>query len=110
MRKGPMPMWLLLCAMPELTGCAGATPIVTSPGAACAALLPSGWKAGVAGAPLPIGDTVGEWIAFADAQTGRLDEANGRTRDTIAIVERCEGRSAAETKRVKRGFFGRMFD
>ena len=64
----------------------------------------------MAGAPLPGGDTVGEWIAFADAQTGKLDEANGRTRDAIAIVERCEGRSAAETKRVKRGFFGRMFD
>ena len=108
MPKEPMPMWLLLCATPGLTACAGATPIVTSPAAACAVLLPPDWRAGVAGAPLPIGNTVGEWIAFADAQTGKLDEANGRTRDTIAIVERCEGRSADELKRARRGWFKRL--
>ena len=110
MRTGPRCRWLLLCAMPGLTGCAGAPPIVTTPAAACAALLPSGWKAGVAGAPLPGGDTVGEWIAFADAQTGKLDEANGRTRDAIGIVERCEARNADEAKRARRGWVKRLLD
>lgn len=46
-------------------------------------------------APLPQGDTVGDWIAFGDAQTGRLDMANGRTADAIGIVQRCEARDAA---------------
>ena len=110
MRTGPRRQWLLLCAMPGLSGCVGATSIVTIPAAACAALLPAPWKAGVVGAPLPGGDTVGEWIAFADAQTGRLDEANGRTRDAIGIVERCEARGAVEARRARRGWVKRLFD
>jgi hypothetical protein len=36
----------------------------------------------------------GDWIAFGDAQTGQLDKANGRTKDAIGIVERCEARDA----------------
>jgi hypothetical protein len=52
--------------------------------------------------------TVGDWIAFADAQTGKLDEANGRTRDAIGIVERCETRDAAAVKRARRGWVGRL--
>jgi hypothetical protein len=58
---------------------------------------------------MPDGDTVGDWIAFADAQTGKLDMANGRTRDAIDIVARCEARDAAAVKRATRGFFGRIF-
>ena len=64
----------------------------------------------MAGAPLPGGDRIGEWIAFADAQTGRLDEANGRTRDVIGIVERCEARNVAEGKRARRGWVKRLLD
>lgn len=109
MPKGLTRRWLLLSAMPGLTGCAAARPIVATP-AACAALLPAGWKAGVPGAPLPSGDRVGEWIAFADAQTGRLDEANGRTRDAIAIVERCEARGNDAAARAGHGWLRRLFD
>jgi hypothetical protein len=58
---------------------------------------------------MPDGDTVGDWIAFADAQTGKLDMANGRTRDAIDIVARCEARDAAAVKRATRGFFERIF-
>jgi hypothetical protein len=58
---------------------------------------------------MPDGDTVGDWIAFADAQTGKLDMANGRTRDAIDIVARCEARDAAAVKRATRGFLGRIF-
>jgi hypothetical protein len=35
--------------------------------------------------------------------------ANGRTKDAIGIVERCEARDAAAVKQAKRGFFGRLF-
>lgn len=47
------------------------------------------------GAPLPDGETIGDWIQFADAQTGQLDKANDRTLTAIGIVERCEARDAA---------------
>jgi len=47
----------------------------------------------VPGAPLPEGDTVGEWVAFADAQTGQLDKANDRIIVSIGIIERCEARN-----------------
>ena len=57
----------------------------------------------MAGAPLPAErSTIGEWVAFADAQTGRLDQANGRTRDAILIVERCEAREREAIKKAKR--------
>jgi hypothetical protein len=82
---------------------------VTASNAGCSSLVPDSWKAGVDGAPLPDGNVVGDWIVFGDAQTGRLDQANGRTRDSIEIVERCEARDAAAVKRATRGFFGRLF-
>ena len=71
-----------------------------TPGA-CSALVPDGWRAAVPGADLPAGDTVADWIAFGDAQTGQLDKANGRTMDAIGIVERCEARDDAALKKVR---------
>jgi hypothetical protein len=56
------------------------------------------------------GNTVGDWVAFADAQTGRLDQANGRTKDAIGIVERCEERDKRAVKRASRGFLGGLFN
>lgn len=55
---------------------------------------------------MPEGSTVGDWIAFADAQTGQLDKANERTRAAIGIVERCEARDAAAVKRARRKVLG----
>jgi hypothetical protein len=56
---------------------------------------------------LPDGQTVGDWIAFGDAQTARLDQANGRTRDAIGIVSRCEDRDRqAVTRATRRRLFG----
>lgn len=92
----------------SLNACAGA-PIVTAAPSSCATLLPAEWKNGVEGAPLPVGDTVADWEVFADAQTGKLDQANGRTVDAIGIVERCEARDATAIKKASRGFFGRLF-
>ncbi|WP_265587124.1 hypothetical protein [Sphingomicrobium arenosum] len=64
----------------------------------------------MAGAQLPPdAASVGDWVAFADAQTGRLDQANARTRDALSIVEACEARHrAAHAKVTKRGFFTRL--
>ena len=101
--------WALLSMTPGLTACAGAPPIVTASAAGCAALLPADWKAGVPGAALPPDEaSVGDWVSFGDAQTGRLDQANGRTADAIAIVERCEARDAEAVRRAKRGWLARL--
>ncbi len=89
--------------------CVGGPPIVTTNAANCSTLLPDSWAQGVAGAPLPDGDTVGDWIAFGDAQTGKLDQANERTTSAIGIVSRCEERDRAAVKRGSRGFWGRLF-
>lgn len=55
----------------------------------------------MAGADLPAGNTVGDWIAFGDAQTGQLDKANDRTKASITIVERCDKRDADTVKALK---------
>lgn len=91
---------LSLSAMLALPACVGAPPIVATPGA-CSRLLPDSWRQPVPGAPLPGGDTVGDWVAFGDAQTGQLDKANGRTADAIGIIERCEERDRAAVKRAR---------
>lgn len=72
---------------------------------ACASLIPQTWVNGVEGAPLPAGNSVGDWVAFGDAQTGRLDMANGRTSDVIGIIGRCEARDQAAIK-PRRRFLG----
>lgn len=109
MRKALTILLMPAFVMLGLGACVGGPPIVTASAAGCSQLLPGEWKVGVSGAPLPDGDTVGDWIAFGDAQTGRLDMANGRTKDAIGIVERCEARDAKAVKRARRGFFRRLF-
>lgn len=91
-----------IVALSLLVLSACAAPTVLSTPNSCASLLPVEWKQGVPGAELPTGDTVGDWVAFGDAQTGKLDMANGRTRDAIGIVERCEARDAVAVKRATR--------
>jgi hypothetical protein len=95
----------MILAATALSLSACAAPIVTATPSSCAMLLPQEWKEGVAGAELPQGDTVADWEVFADAQTGRLDQANGRTKDAIGIVERCEARDAAAIKKATRPHF-----
>ena len=91
-----------------LAACAGPT-VISTPNS-CSTLLPTHWRDGVPGAELPADDSVGSWVAFGDAQTGKLDTANGRTRDAIDIVSKCEDRDAKAVRRSTRGFFGRLFD
>lgn len=105
MPKEPMRLLLLLPAMLACAACVSAGPILATPGA-CSTLIPDSWRLGVEGADLPAGETVGDWIAFADAQTGRLDVANGRTADSLAIIERCEERDQLAVKRSRPKFLG----
>ena len=93
---------ILLCVMPGLPGCAGG-PVIETTLSACSSLLPDEWAKGVSGADLPQGDTVADWIAFGDAQTGRLDVSNDRYAAAVGIVQRCEERDAKAVKR--RGLF-----
>ena len=96
---------LILATLPLLAGCITAGPIMAAAGD-CSSLVPDNWRLGVEGAVLPAGDTVGDWIAFADAQTGKLDVANGRTADSIAIIERCEERDRRAVDRSRPKFLG----
>ncbi len=91
-----------------VTGCSA--PTVLSTPNSCSTLLPESWKAGVAAPDLPDGDTVADWVSFADAAVGKLDVANGRTKDAIEVVQRCEARDAAAVRRSTKGWLGRLFD
>lgn len=100
-------LWMLLFVTLLLAGCVGAPPIVTTQ-SACSSLLPDDWKNGVAGAPIPVGEVIGDWFAFADAQTGQLDKANDRYRAGVGIIGRCEARdreAIAKTRKRRLGIF-----
>lgn len=87
-----------------LTSCAGQV-IVASP-SSCSSLIPASWRTPVPGAALPDGNTVGDWVAFGDAQTSQLDKSNGRSADTIDIISRCEVRDKMAITRAKPKFLG----
>jgi hypothetical protein len=99
----------ILAAILVLSVSACVTPTVTTTPTSCSALLPSEWRQGVAGAELPVGDTVGDWIQFGDAQTSRLDIANDHTKSAIGIVERCESRDKQAVERATRRRFLGIF-
>ena len=88
-----------------LAGCFGGSTILAEPGN-CSSYIPEAWRLPVAPAPLPEGETIADWIVFADQQTGRLDVANGRMADSLHIIGECERRSAEAVKRSRRGLFG----
>jgi hypothetical protein len=83
-----------------LAACVSSGPILATP-SDCAGFIPEAWKEPVPGAELPDGNTLADWIVFADQQTAQLDKANGRLRDTLHIVGECERRAAAAVKRPK---------
>ena len=49
------------------------------------------------------------WIGFGVAEAGQLQKANGRTRDAIGIVGRCEARDAAAVHQAARRKFLGIF-
>lgn len=88
-----------------LGGCVSAGPIIAETGN-CSGYIPGSWRAPVAGADLPDGETVADWIVFGDQQTGRLDVANGRLADSLHIIGECERRSAEAVQRSRPKFLG----
>jgi len=96
-RTGPA-----LLAAWALSGCAGGPSIETMPIAFdCAARVPPQLRAAVMGAPPPAANTVGEWVAFGDAQTGRLETANDAKATMLWIIDRCEAEERAAVARLK---------
>jgi hypothetical protein len=71
----------------------------------CGALIGPTLRADVPGADLPVGNTVGDWVAFGDAQTGKLEDANGRRAAVVEIVDRCQAEQARLTRPRFLGLF-----
>jgi hypothetical protein len=42
------------------------------------------------------------WISFATAEAANVEIANGRTKDALGIVQRCEARDVQAVKAVSR--------
>ena len=62
--------------------------------APCSPLIPPSFRNPVAATPLPAADaSAGQVLAALDGQTARLDMANGRMSDVIAIVVACDRRA-----------------
>lgn len=90
-----------LLAMLVLPGCAGGPRTLTIPVALdCAGRIPPQLRAEVAPAPPPADNSIGQWVAFGDAQTGRLETANDRKATVIWIVDRCEAEERAAAARL----------
>lgn len=87
---------LALSLMLACAACAGGPRTTTILAALdCGSLIGAELRRDVAGADLPIDGTVGSWVAFGDAQTGRLDQANGNTRAVVQTVDACDRQQAA---------------
>ena len=106
MRSPPLPglgRLLMLGSMTSaVAGCVATAPIVTTLSALdCSALIPPSYRQPVAGTPLPPADAdAGDLWTALDGQTSRLDEANGRAADLIAIAEACQARQAAVVRQL----------
>jgi hypothetical protein len=95
----------LIAAVLLLGGCVGSPPIIAA-SSACSTLLPSEWLEGVQAPPLPDGQTVGDWIQFADGAVGQLDKANDRYKAAVGVVSRCERRDRESVRKSKPKFLG----
>lgn len=86
--------------------CVGACHTVTaSPALNCGALIGPTLRSDVPTADLPAGNTVGEWVAFGDAQTGKLEDANGRRAAVVEIVDNCQREQERLGRRKLFGLF-----
>lgn len=92
----------VLALFPFAAGCQ-TTPLVA--GIDCSALLGPTLRTGVESAPFPTDNTVGEWVSFADQQTGRLIDANGRRAAVVEIIDACEGEQRKLTRKRLFGIF-----
>ena len=95
----------LLTATVSVAGCVTAGPILAETGR-CSEYVPNAWWLPIAAAELPDGNTVGDWIAFGDAQTAVVDKLTGRIGDIKHIVGECERRAAGAVKASRPKFLG----
>lgn len=79
------------------SGCAGTPSIVAA--IDCSVLIPNSYRTPVADVAPPESNQIGEWLIVADARSGRLDEANGRTQALIEISEGCQREQAKLTRK-----------
>ena len=97
--RTPLTLLILACMTPAFGACVSAPRTVTLNSAHdCGTRVPPQLRKPVAGADLPLKGTQGEWVAFGDAQTGKLDQANDRNETVLWIVDNCE---AEKTKALK---------
>ena len=76
----------------------------------CGPLVPDSLRRDVPGADLPADDTAGAWVAFGDAQTGRLDVANANKRAVVEIVDACDRQQTAIREALKpESFWSRLW-
>lgn len=106
----------LLVTLLLLSAC-GSTPVIVASPSACSQVLPDSWEKGVdhASTPDPAPpkpadqagiiawtlDELKKWTGFAIAEAAVVDQANGRTADTIGIVKRCEVRDGKAVKAAR---------
>lgn len=104
------------------TACAP-SPVIFAANSPCTELLPDEWEKGVGHAPPPkevppakdgsLGAqldhalAVGkEWIKFGTAEAAQVEKADGRYRDGVGIVRRCEARDAKAVAKSRPRFLG----
>lgn len=99
--------------------------VVIPPAPSCADLIPEEWSEGVAGAnfppdrgPLPVeldkrvlrlGQDLTDSRVYGNEQGAALSKANGRTKDSIGIVKRCEARDQAVAAKLSAPWWKRPF-
>ncbi|MFN3858093.1 MAG: hypothetical protein ACK4RV_10105 [Caulobacter sp.] len=76
----------------------------------CAALVPASLRDDVEPADLPAANTIGDWVAFGDAQTGKLEQANKEKRGIIEIHDNCAKEQARIAERLKPRPWYRFWD
>jgi hypothetical protein len=124
MKSARLLQTISMASLFALTACASPR-LVTPPASGCAELVPEEWGEGVPSAnypadrgPLPKEPTarvqrleqdLTDARVFGNEQTGQLDKANGRTKDTLTIVRKCEARDAAAVKRLTTPWWQRPF-
>ena len=89
----------------SVSSCAGSPLMINA--LDCSAFIPNSYREPVADVPPPESNLIGDWLIVADGRSGRLDEANGRTKALIEIAEGCQQEQAKLTRKKFLGLFWR---
>lgn len=95
---------LAVLAMLGIASCASAPRIVPIQ-YACASRVPPQLADDVPSAALPTENTVGQWVAFGDAQTGQLERANDEKQTALWIVNQCEDEAKKAADDITKPWF-----